>query len=358
MASFFPAETLIVANDVVKNRAKTVVENIDKWGADNVVVTNNDPKHFCQLENFFDLCLIDAPCSGEGLFRKNPETTKQWSLATTNLCSQRQRRILMDVWNSICENGIVIYSTCTYNPAENEENLLWLSSQKDIEFIEIPTEKSWKIDVVDYKGVKGYRFLPHKLKSEGFFISAFRKISSCKKSFNMLKNKQIILSVPKNLLEKTEKYFTAGNPFTVNNQIVNSTIDTKLINILNNTLHVIRSGCKIATIIRDELKPEHPSVLSCNFNIDLWKTIVLNSEQVGNFYRKATFDIPRKDKGWYVLLWNNLPVGYVHILCGRINTSLPVEQRMLKDFTILESGILCGGFKAKKFFLLQKPCKF
>jgi len=350
MASFFPDTTLIVANETIKKRAEILVDNIDRWGADNVVVTNNDPKHFSDFRGFFDFCLIDAPCSGEGLFRKEPEAIKQWNLANTNFCAMRQRRILMDIWNSISENGIIVYSTCTYNPAENEENLQWLASQKEIEFINIPFDESWGIDVIDYNGVRGYLFLPHKVESEGFFISVFRKKSEVKPFITEPFIKGKLYQIPRKLVDNTKKYTLKGNPFMTRGHIFNTTADNKLINLLGNKLNIFRYGCKIASVFRDEMKPEHSTVLSSNFNIEEWEKIELNYEQVCKFYRKDNFEIPDKEKGRYVLTWNELPIGIANVFKNRINTSFPLEQRILMDFPKYETRILDEGFVIKKVY--------
>ncbi|HEX8060200.1 MAG TPA: RsmB/NOP family class I SAM-dependent RNA methyltransferase, partial [Cyclobacteriaceae bacterium] len=163
-------ESLLVSNEVIRSRAMILSENIQKWGKSNVIVTNNDPKDFTELNGYFDLIVVDAPCSGEGLFRKDEDAMQEWSDENVNLCSLRQRRILADVWPALKENGVLIYCTCTYNEAENENNLKWLSEQKDIELIDLP----------HFPGVEkttGYRFMPHKVKGEGFFIAAVRKKS-------------------------------------------------------------------------------------------------------------------------------------------------------------------------------------
>ena len=114
LLSLLGEESLLVCNEVIASRSKILKENIQKWGAPNVVVANNDPAHFSKLRHFFDAIVIDAPCSGEGVFRKVPHSTTEWSPANVDLCAKRQRRILADIWDSLKPNGILVYSTCTY----------------------------------------------------------------------------------------------------------------------------------------------------------------------------------------------------------------------------------------------------
>src|SRR6266850_2410765 len=155
--------SLLVANEVIGSRATTLSENIQKWGHANAIVTNNDPHDFQRLPGYFDAVVVDAPCSGEGLFRKDPEAMNEWSPGAVDLCSQRQRRILHDIWPSLKQNGILVYCTCTYNEKENEDNLRWLQQQKGLESIELVISPSWGIQKTMKGNIAGYRFYPHLL---------------------------------------------------------------------------------------------------------------------------------------------------------------------------------------------------
>ena len=135
LLSLMNKNSLLVSNEVIQSRAAILSENIQKWGHGNVIVTNNDPKDFQRLPGFFDVIVVDAPCSGEGLFRKDPNALKEWSEDVVALCSRRQRRILNDVWPTLKTGGLLIYSTCTYNADENEENLKWLKEEYHVESI-------------------------------------------------------------------------------------------------------------------------------------------------------------------------------------------------------------------------------
>ncbi len=119
--SLINTKSLLVANEVIKSRVNIATENIIKWGTDNVIVTNNDPKDFLRLENYFDVIVVDAPCSGSGLFRKDNNAINEWSEENVILCNQRQQRISADVMPSLKQNGILIYSTCSYSKEEDEE---------------------------------------------------------------------------------------------------------------------------------------------------------------------------------------------------------------------------------------------
>ena len=125
--SVLPVGSLLVANEVMRNRSQVLAENLIKWGNAEVVVTNNDPADFTSLTEVFDVVLADVPCSGEGMFRKDPVAVEEWSTDNVQVCWQRQRRILADIWPALKPGGLLIYSTCTYNREEDEENVAWIA---------------------------------------------------------------------------------------------------------------------------------------------------------------------------------------------------------------------------------------
>ncbi len=166
--------SLLIANDVIRSRAVILSETITKWGAGNAIVTQNDPAVFGRLTGYFDIILVDAPCSGEGMFRTEVAVS-EWSVENTAHCAERQKRILMDIWPSLKENGLLIYSTCTFNPCENEENIKWLTGKHEAENVKLDISDLKGVTEIDYQGIMGYGFHPGKISGEGFFISVLRK---------------------------------------------------------------------------------------------------------------------------------------------------------------------------------------
>ena len=175
--SLISKESLLVSNEVIKSRAVVLEENMIKWGSANVVITNNDPAHFARLENYFDVIVIDAPCSGSGLFRRDPEAINEWSENNVQLCSNRQQRIIADVWPALKQDGILVYSTCSYSAAEDEAILDWMMEGFTLEGVRLKVEPAWQIieTVSEKHQLYGYRFYPDKLKGEGLFIAAVQK---------------------------------------------------------------------------------------------------------------------------------------------------------------------------------------
>jgi 16S rRNA C967 or C1407 C5-methylase (RsmB/RsmF family) len=177
LTSLFP-NSLLISNEVIKSRAAILVENITKWGSENVVVTNNDPSAFTKLEGYADIIVVDAPCSGSGLFRKDPSAAEEWSIDNVQMCAKRQHRILEDVLPALKENGLLVYATCSYSAAEDEQIMQWLVETQQMENVPLTVPAEWNIVETKIADAVGYRFFPDKVKGEGFFISIFRKNNS------------------------------------------------------------------------------------------------------------------------------------------------------------------------------------
>ena len=172
LASLLGEDSLLVSNEVIKSRTVVLADNIAKWGRENVVVTNNDPADFGAFEELFDLVVVDAPCSGEGLFRKDPQAVGEWSPANVNLCAQRQQRILADIWTSLAPGGYLVYSTCTYNKFENDGNLKFLCEELGAEAIKLVAPED--SGIIETQG-GGFQFVPGRVKGEGQYMALVRK---------------------------------------------------------------------------------------------------------------------------------------------------------------------------------------
>ncbi len=164
---------LLVANEVIADRARVLAENVAKWGDPCVMVTCADPAAFRALPGFFDAVVADVPCSGEGMFRKDEGARRQWSVENVALCRARQRRIVGDVWPSLRKGGAMVYSTCTFNRQENEENVEWIAGNLGAEELEIGFEgiEGWKV----LRTGHGVTLLPGLVPGEGQFCAALRK---------------------------------------------------------------------------------------------------------------------------------------------------------------------------------------
>ena len=178
LRSALPEDCVLYSNEPVRNRASILLENVTKWGYQNHIVTNAYPKDYRKSKMKFDIILCDVPCSGEGMFRKDEATIREWSPQQVEKCWQLQRDIVSDAWGCLNDGGILIYSTCTFNIKENEENIRWMLNEfDDAKVVPIETKSEWNITGSLLNGFNEpvYRFIPGITRSEGLFMCIIRK---------------------------------------------------------------------------------------------------------------------------------------------------------------------------------------
>ena len=178
LRSALPKDCVLYSNEPIRNRASILLENVTKWGYDNHYVTNAYPKDYRKLKMKFDLILCDVPCSGEGMFRKDEATIREWSPQNVEKCWQLQHDIVSDAWACLNDGGLLIYSTCTFNTKENEENIRWMLSEFDnAKVVPIETKPEWNItgSLLDGFNEPVYRFIPGISRGEGLFMCVLRK---------------------------------------------------------------------------------------------------------------------------------------------------------------------------------------
>lgn len=177
MRAALPAGSVLISNEIDRRRANILLENILKQGHPGVLVTHNAPKDFAKTNLLFDVILTDVPCSGEGLFRRDPAAISEWSAQNVYFCAERQRQILRDIWPCLKDGGLLIYSTCTFNTHENEENVRWIAEELGAELLAVPVRPEWQITGSLLGGWTEpvYRFIPGTTRSEGLFMAVLRK---------------------------------------------------------------------------------------------------------------------------------------------------------------------------------------
>lgn len=330
LLSLLDRSDLLVANEVIRSRVSVLDENLRKWGHQNVVVCNNDPADFCRLEGMFDVILVDAPCSGEGLFRRDASAIQQWSVDNTKLCTTRQRRILADIWPALKNGGYLIYSTCTFNPSENEENLKWLALNNELESIRIPLQESWQIDELEANGLFGYRFLPHKVKGEGFFLTLIRKKKGADSFHFAKKRKSKLERMPKQFAEIRNWLITPDSEFLLKNEFLIAFPEDKInvLNTLADWLRIISFGLPVAQFKKNDLLPEHTFALSVDRNPEIFETIELGLQEALQYQKKEEIKLTNPSKGWLLVTFQNIPLGFVKNLGNRANNYFPKEWRI------------------------------
>lgn len=332
LASYF-TEGLLVANEVIKSRAAILVENMTKWGNSNIVITNNDPTHFQQLGAYFDALIVDAPCSGSGLFRKDPDSITEWSLDHVQLCSQRQQRILADIIPALKENGILIYATCSYSAEEDEMMADWLVEELQMESLSVSVDRSWGIveTVSEKNKATGYRFYPDQIKGEGFFIAAFRKKNDTGK-YGSGKN-NVLKQASKNELAQIQQFtplseayklFKQGEQFRVIEQQWFEDLQQ-----LAGSLYIKKAGVAIGEIKGKDIIPSHELAMSF-LPIDHFNSVSVNKEEALQYLRRQDLML-ETIKGWNLVRFEKLPLGWIKALPNRINNYYPQEWRILKQ---------------------------
>jgi 16S rRNA C967 or C1407 C5-methylase (RsmB/RsmF family)/NOL1/NOP2/fmu family ribosome biogenesis protein len=326
---------LVVSNEVIKQRASVLVENMSKWGASNTVVTNNDPVHFQSLPGFFDVMVVDAPCSGSGLFRKDPSAIEGWSLDLVSLCAQRQQRILADALPALSEGGVLIYATCSYDPHEDEMIADWLVQEMGLTPQPIDVNPTLGIveTAANKSGAPGYRFYPDQIRGEGFFIAAFKKEKSLPASYIPFKTKEASLEkLTKKMQEQLVPHIALDaytTTFLQSGMIkaIPAVFESSILQ-LASQLYIKKAGVSVGEIKGQDFIPAHELAVSY-LPLSTFNAIDLDKEQALSYLRRAEFKCSG-EKGWNLMRYNGLGLGWAKILPNRMNNYYPQEWRILK----------------------------
>lgn len=336
--SLLPDGCLLVANEPVAKRTQILAENLTKWGHPDVVCTRAFPKDFSKLENYFDVIATDVPCSGEGMFRKDPAAIDEWKDDAPLQCAERQMEIVRDVWPSLRPGGYLVYSTCTFNLLENESNVLQICNKLDAELITIPIEPEWRIsgDNSD-KGLPVYHFYPHKTKGEGLFLALLKKngeYTPAKKKNNK-KNKQLgIFQKAKDDEQLLSAYLKNANDFsairTNENYIV--AVRTSLLEEIREVCtfaHPLTFGIPLAEIKGKKIVPCHALALSIECKADAFPRAELSKDDALRYLRRESIILPNDvPQGYTLATYQGLPLGFLNNLITRANNLYPAEWRI------------------------------
>jgi 16S rRNA C967 or C1407 C5-methylase (RsmB/RsmF family)/NOL1/NOP2/fmu family ribosome biogenesis protein len=332
LQSLLSPESLLVSNEVIRNRVTVLRENMIKWGAPNAVVTNNDPRDFAALRDYFDVMVIDAPCSGSGLFRREPTAIAEWSPANVQLCSQRQQRILADCWPALRNGGMVIYCTCSYSREEDEDILDWLTTDLGAESCRLDLDPDWHIvETRGKNGAWGYRFYPDKLDGEGFFIGCLRKVQGG--VFIPPRKTAAPERVSKKEQELFQPWVRADVPlFFFRHQQQVHALPAALaadLPVLQAACYLKKAGITLGTPSAKEFIPEHDLAMSTVIASEL-PAVSLDAGQALQYLRKEELQVESTMRGWALVRHVGHNLGWVKILPNRWNNYYPKEWRILK----------------------------
>jgi len=329
------SNNLVVANEVIPKRNGILRENLARWGNSNVIVTQNFADDFVDLNNFFDVLIVDAPCSGEGLFRKIPEARNEWSEDTVEMCALRQREIIEQCISLLKENGILFYSTCTFQKRENEDQISWLLENG---FEMIPFDVSAFPEIEEGFLSNTFRFRLEKVKGSGFFIACLQKkrdtaitIKSRSTHFNKNYEKTPMkidfqeslswLSQP----EAYEYYHFKQKIFAIPKALNNS-----VASIMHSKLRITSFGTEIGELKKTIFIPSHELALSDVIRKDI-QHVDVNKETALQYLRKneINIDLSRLTLGWTLIRYQGVNLGWIKVISGRINNYLPNSYRIL-----------------------------
>jgi 16S rRNA C967 or C1407 C5-methylase (RsmB/RsmF family)/NOL1/NOP2/fmu family ribosome biogenesis protein len=339
--SLVSPDSIVVSNEVIKSRASILEEIITKWGAANVIVTNNDPASFQRLESYFDVIIIDAPCSGSGLFRKDPRAITEWSESNVELCSQRQQRILADVYPALKRDGILIYSTCSYSEEEDECISDWLLDSFAVSSLQLTMtndtgpENRGIVETISKKHASfGYRFFPDRIKGEGLFMACFRKLYGGEYKYRQPR-KMKLAKVSRNEEAIIRPWLNKEAAIQLWKQgdlifAFPLLLEKELLALVSADLYIRKAGVAIGSLAGQELIPEHALALSGLINREIG-IVQLNKEEALQYLRKEEVKITSPHKGWTLVQYEGMNLGWIKILANRSNNYYPKEWRILKS---------------------------
>ncbi len=343
LLSYMSENSLLVSNELVGKRAAILYENLVKWGGANNVITNNRVKDFEGYKGYFDVVMIDAPCSGEGMFRKDREAVEQWSEGLVNQCSMVQKEILTNAVELIKTGGLLIYSTCTYESKENEENISWLYNNygQKLEPAELAVNPEWGIETVEIDtGSKqkqpGYYCYPHKLKGEGQFVAVMRITQNPTYKNNGRGLGKSVRALNKTELEAISGYSEKKDDYAYlmrDGDLVFAVPEALAHDICDfiDRFNIKKAGTLVGKLIRNSLIPDHELVMS-GMASGKMQRVTLNLEQALDYMQRKNIDVPENiPNGWFILTYSGIDIGLAKNLGSRINNHYPAEWRIRKE---------------------------
>lgn len=293
LRSALPEGSLLVSNEPIRNRANVLMENMQKWGMPDCLVTNNYPKDFRKTRLQFDLILCDVPCSGEGMFRKDPEAASQWSPRIVEKCQLLQRDIVTEAWQCLRPGGKMIYSTCTFNTKENEENIWWMMTQLGAEPLPMAIPPEWKVTGSLLKDFEApvHRFIPGVTRGEGLFACVMRKPSGSEGQ-----------ATPADKIRRT----------------------------VGTSLNMLWDGLPPRAVIKGRDKvPSHAMALHVAQDLSTYPRVSLDYEQSVRFLRRESLVLPPETpRGFVVVTFMGVPLGFVKNIGNRANNHYPESWKI------------------------------
>ena len=328
LSSLLPEGSLLVSNEIQRGRAQILAENMTKWGRPEVMVTCNSPKQIGQSSLMFDLIAVDAPCSGEGMFRKDEGAVTDWSLQNVTMCAARQRQIIGDVWPALKPGGYMIYSTCTFNRHEDEDNVRWMMQQLGAEAIPIEIKPEWNIaGSLTEDSLPVYHFMQHRTRGEGFFMCLLRKPQG---AFHELSPKPFKTdpAVP----TECKEWLTPHNGFEfyIKGDSVYA-LPAPLASDMSQVakeLYALIPGIEVAVRKGHDWVPAHALAMSDALDRSAFFNVEVTKKQALDYLHCDALHLDDAPRGIVLLTYKNIPLGFAKNLGNRANNMYPQEWRI------------------------------
>lgn len=327
LRSLLPSFCLLVANEPEKGRASILHENISRFGGDEVIVTNAFPHQLRKAGLMCDMILVDAPCSGEGMFRKDPDSRNEWSPGSVISCSARQREILDEAWEMLHPGGLLIYSTCTYNREENEEQLSYLLSNYEIERVVSPSVESPEAMGISEGSREGvYRFFPHHSEGEGFTIFAVQKAGTKKASGGNKGRKRDpktpqLPPILKDAIKEHGYISTEGDEFVY----LSPTGQAVAHDLRDAKVRVLSKGVTLGCMKGKDFIPHHSWAMSNTLSGQIpYPHVEVDAETALAYLKRESIALDAY-KGFECIVYKGIPLGWVKNIGNRVNNLYPKE---------------------------------
>jgi 16S rRNA C967 or C1407 C5-methylase (RsmB/RsmF family)/NOL1/NOP2/fmu family ribosome biogenesis protein len=329
ISEYIGSDGLLLSNEVVRQRVFVLSENIQKWGNGNTVVTHNTPAEFGdKCRHLFDCLVVDAPCSGEGMFRKDPQARDEWSLRAVKQCAERQRSILMDVWDALKPGGLLIYSTCTFNEEENEKNAEWIADSLGAEVLPVDYDPAWGIT----EAMFGYHFYPHKTKGEGFYLCALRKLDEPYDPVKIKAPKKVSVFPRPEYLPVMRSWLQHPDDWAVRYSDRFATAYPmkykELIDWFSTQLTCISTGFGLGEERGRGIAPQHSLSMLKDLRKEAFPNIALTHDQALSYLRTEALNLPDVPLGLVLLTYEGVPLGFAKNVGNRLNNLYPNEWRI------------------------------
>ena len=333
LLSLLPQGSMLVSNEPVPLRAQILAENVTKWGNAASLVTRNEPADFAPFRNFFDFILVDAPCSGEGMFRKDSYAVEQWSVSNVEQCAKRQREIVADIWESLRPGGLMVYSTCTFNREENEDCVEWIASELGAEVLKLEISDEWNITgSLTTEGLPVYRFIPGYTAGEGLFLAVLRKDGS---STVMQPKAPRMQLAPAKLKSEVAKWIAAPGDFDFVMQgdtvIAMPKEHTAAMLALQQKLKVLHMALPLAEVKNNKILPLHALAMSTELVAQAFNAVELEREKALAYLHREALLFADAPVGHLLLTYKGTPIGFVKNIGNRANNLYPAEWRIRKN---------------------------